>query len=167
VICKRLPECKIQRETYKSELLFRNEVQFYTKILPELTRFQKTRSTEFQFNAVPQCYLARNDLLILEDLCVRNFEMANRIEGLNLEQMHAVLTELAKFHALSLAYKHKNPQKFAELRELISEGIFTTENTEWYKNYYDRLTKNAIEMVRTIIDYILYFIFLLKVSLEF
>jgi Ecdysteroid kinase-like family len=147
LICKRLPECKAQREAYKSELLFRNEVQFYTKILPEFQKFQKSKSTDFQFNAVPLCYLARNDLLILEDLCVRNFEMADRIVGLSCEQMVKSITELARFHALSLAFKEEHPEKFRDLCKLIFEGIFSAENAEWYKNYYQKLTKNSIEMV--------------------
>lgn len=82
----------------------RNEVEFYNKIFPELLKFQQKNTDDF-LKAIPHCYLARNDLVILEDLRVRGFEMPNRQEGLTFEQTMAVLKELARFHSLSLSYK--------------------------------------------------------------
>lgn len=82
----------------------RNEVEFYNKIFPELLKFQQKKTNDV-LKAIPHCYLARNDLVILEDLRVRRFEMPNRQEGLTYEQTLAVLKELARFHSLSLSYK--------------------------------------------------------------
>lgn len=82
----------------------RNEVEFYNKIFPELLKFQQNK-TDDVLKAIPHCYLARNDLVILEDLRVRRFEMPNRQEGLTFEQTLAVIKELAKFHSLGLSYK--------------------------------------------------------------
>lgn len=87
----------------------RNEVEFYNKIFPELLKFQQKKTNE-ALKAIPHCYLARNDLVILEDLRVRKFEMPNRQEGLTFEQTMAVLKELARFHSLSLSYKVLNIQ---------------------------------------------------------
>ncbi|KFB45282.1 AGAP003123-PA-like protein [Anopheles sinensis] len=170
VICKRLPDCKIKREAFKSEALFRNEVVFYNSIMPEYNEFQrrqvkeasKSRGTkhvneedegdeqqsESIFDAVPQCYLAQDDLLVLEDLRVRSFTMPDRQAGLGPTQLEAVLVELAKFHAVSLAYKQQHPVEFQKLTNSLSEGIFSQANTDWYRKYYDVLTRNAIQMVR-------------------
>ncbi|XP_055637740.1 uncharacterized protein LOC129776235 [Toxorhynchites rutilus septentrionalis] len=151
VICKRLPDCKVKREAFKSETLFRNEVEFYNTIMPEFLAFQKRKSGSGNaseiFTAVPQCYLAQDDLVILEDLRVRRFSMPNRQRGLGMEQMKVTLVELAKYHAVSLAYREQHPTEFKKLISKISEGIFAKANTEWYKNYYGILTKNAIQMV--------------------
>ncbi|XP_055550880.1 uncharacterized protein LOC129733229 [Wyeomyia smithii] len=149
VICKRLPDCKIKREAFKSEALFRNEVEFYNTIMPEFVAFQKRKCTASgqMFRAVPQCYLAQDDLIMLEDLQVRGFSMPDRQAGLGLEQMRVTLTELSKFHAVSLAYRKQQPAELARLTARISEGIFSKANAEWYKNYYDILTRNAIQMV--------------------
>ncbi|XP_058824094.1 uncharacterized protein LOC131684872 [Topomyia yanbarensis] len=149
VICKRLPDCRIKREAFKSEALFRNEVAFYNTIMPEMIAFQKRKSNHNSdiFLAVPQCYLAQDDLVMLEDLRVRRFTMPDRQAGLGLEQMKATLEELSKFHAVSLAYKLQCPNEFERLTAKISEGIFSKANTDWYKHYYDILTKNAIQMV--------------------
>lgn len=83
----------------------RNEVKFYTEILPELYQFQRNKMKTNLFNSVPECYYAKNNLLILEDLHVRDFKMADRRDGLPLEHAKAVIIELARFHSLSLAYK--------------------------------------------------------------
>ncbi|XP_055603186.1 uncharacterized protein LOC129751612 [Uranotaenia lowii] len=152
VICKRLPDCKIKREAFKSEALFRNEVEFYNSIMPEFEAFQRRLigagdGGRMIFKAVPRCYLAQDDLIMLEDLRVRYFSMPDRLAGLGLAQMKEVMIELAKFHAVSLAYKRQEPDKFNRLVSSISEGIFSKTNAEWYKNYYDILTKNAIQMV--------------------
>lgn len=130
---------------------FRNEVEFYTIILPILIDFQKEKTKNY-FKSHPHCYSARNELLILEDLCVRDFQMPDRKTGLNLAQVEAVLTELAKFHSLSLAYRAEHPEEFKKLTQKISEGIFCTDNVEWYSDYYKVLLKSAIEMVTEALD---------------
>ncbi|XP_037036438.1 uncharacterized protein LOC119074414 [Bradysia coprophila] len=146
VICKRLPDSKARREAYRSEELFRNEVEFYNRILPDLLKYQQKKTNDV-LRAIPHCYLARNDLVVLEDLRVRGFEMPNRQEGLTLDQTLAVLKELARFHSLSLSYKDQNPTEFNRLKSQVTEGIFTERNFDWYRNYYEILTKNAIDMV--------------------
>lgn len=150
VICKRLPDNIIRREAFKSVQLFRNEVEFYTTILPELIKFQQSKNNE-KFKAIPQYYLAKNDLVILEDLLIRGFRMPDRQKGLSLEETRAVLKEIAKLHSLSLAYKFQHPKQFEKLKNLITEGIFSNSNEDWYKNYYVQLTKNAVDMVSEIL----------------
>lgn len=124
-------------------------MEFYNCILPEFQKFQRTKSSDLKeiFKAAPKCYYAHGDLLILEDLCLRDFHMQDRIVGLELGQVKSVFTELAKFHSLSIAYKYQFPSEFEKLQNKISEGIFKSENTEWYRDYYKALTKNAIDMV--------------------
>lgn len=84
----------------------------------------------------------------MEDLCARDFKMSDRVKGLNYDQIKATLTELAKFHALSLSYKHQHENEFYKLCGKFQEGIFTKDNAEWYRNYYKKLLLSAIEMVR-------------------
>ncbi|XP_067645406.1 uncharacterized protein [Eurosta solidaginis] len=151
LICKRLPDNLQRREAYKSDKLFGTEVLFYTKILPELLRFQAAK-TDTIFCAAPKCFYTRDDLLIMEDLKTRGFQMPDRQKGLTIEEMYLVLKEVAQFHALSLSYKFENPTQFEKLRTLITEGIFCSSNTNWYKNYYERLTKDAIKMVSDVLS---------------
>jgi len=50
-----------------THLFYSNEVEFYTTIMPELLKFQasKTEQDTPVFNAIPKCYSARHDLLIM------------------------------------------------------------------------------------------------------
>ena len=118
--------------------------------MPELIAFQKSKTCN-TFKAIPQSYIARNDLLIMEDLQMRDFKMADRKMGLTANETESVLKELAILHSLSLAYKLQHPKKFDKLKSLITEGVFCETNADWYKNYYIQLTKNANKMVKYII----------------
>lgn len=149
VFCKRLPESEARRETYKSVGLFHNEIAFYSSIYPEFKRYQDQHTVDQDnaFVSLPKCYYAENNILVLEDLREDGFEMQDRVQGLTLDQIKKVLIELAKFHGLSLAMKFKNPERFNNLRDQISEGIFRKEYKQWYETYYGTLTSNAIKMV--------------------
>lgn len=127
IIYKCLPDSIARREAYKSDALFCNEVAFYTKIIPALLTFQDQHMENIAepFGAIPLCFVARNDVLLLEDLQCRGFSMADRKLGLSTDQCRAVLIELARLHALSLAMKQQQPEEFYELLNLqdgISEG---------------------------------------------
>ena len=69
-----------------------------------MLRFQKSK-TNYWLKAIPTCYLAQNNLVILEYLRVLGFQMPDRKDGLTYDQTIAVLKELAGFHAISLSYK--------------------------------------------------------------
>lgn len=103
-----------------------------------------------QFHSLPHCFYARSDLLVLEDMCVKGFKMADRKLGLNYEECLAVLKELAKFHGLSLAFKIEHPAELKKLldnKNSIQESYFIKENAEWYRSYYTAVRHNALAMV--------------------
>lgn len=103
IIYKILPESRKRREAFKSELLFRNEVAFYKHVWPALNRLQSNGRRVF--GGVPKIYAARADLIAMEDLRQRGFEMADRRKGLEVENLKLVLKALAGFHALSLTLR--------------------------------------------------------------
>lgn len=129
IIYKCLPESISRREAFKSDELFCNEVGFYTKIWPALNDFQKQwmHQVKTPFKAIPKCYLAQNDLVILRDLREIGFVMPDRRNGLTVEQSYCVMKNLSQFHALSLAMKYKDPERFYELIN-IQDGISEGEN---------------------------------------
>ncbi|XP_055387601.1 uncharacterized protein LOC129616143 isoform X2 [Condylostylus longicornis] len=150
VICKRLPDNIARREAYNSVQLFCNEVRFYTSIMPELVNFQRMKTAEV-FKAMPQHYLAENDLLIMEDLRTKGFKMADRKAGLTLSECKFALKQIAVLHSLSLSYKFERPKQFEKLKAVVKEQIFCKDNENWYKDYYTQLTKNALAMVSDVL----------------
>lgn len=103
IIYKVLPESKERREAFKSEVLFRNEVVFYTKVWPALQELQ--RPDRIVFDGVAKIYIAKDDLIAMEDLRARGFTMADRRKGLQVDKLKQVLKALAGFHALSLTLR--------------------------------------------------------------
>ncbi|CAB3224739.1 unnamed protein product [Arctia plantaginis] len=150
VIYKCLPESLKRREAFKSEELFCNEVAFYTKIWPAFMNFQNLWKIPHPFQSIPKCYLAHNECVVLKDLKREGFVMADRRQGLGLEQSYLVLKQLSHFHALSLAMKYHDPEGFYELinnKDGIKEVFYIEENTEYFKNYYREAISNALSMV--------------------
>ncbi|XP_034934193.1 uncharacterized protein [Chelonus insularis] len=149
LIYKVLPESKARRDAYKSELLFRNEVAFYNRVWPALNELQKKKKV---FNGIVKVYMAKSNLIIMEDLKRKGYVMADRRKGLELNRLKLVLKALAGFHALSLALRELRSEVFKQLtdennNENATEGLFRSENEDWYRNYYRVAAKNAIVMV--------------------
>ncbi|XP_031842769.1 uncharacterized protein LOC116431453 [Nomia melanderi] len=150
IIYKVLPQSREHREAFKSELLFRNEVAFYTYVWPALNNLQINNRNVF--NGVAKIYAARDDLIAMEDLRERGFKMADRRKGLQLDHLKRALKALAGFHALSLTLRETRSEEFARLADPdggqgVREVFFRTENEDWYRQYYREAAKNAIEMV--------------------
>lgn len=103
IIYKVLPRSREHREAFKSELLFRNEVAFYTYVWPALNKLQA--NSKQVFSGVAKIYAAQIDLIAMEDLRERDFKMADRRKGLQLDDLKRVLKALAGFHALSLTLR--------------------------------------------------------------
>ncbi|KAG7200479.1 hypothetical protein KM043_001045 [Ampulex compressa] len=150
IIYKVLPQSKERREAFKSELLFRNEVAFYTHVWPALNNLQGEDKKVFA--GVAKVYAARADLIAMEDLRERGFGMADRRKGLQYDNLKLVLKALAGFHALSLTLRELWPEEFARLTDSeggqgIQEALFRVENEDWYRQYYQAAANNAIRMV--------------------
>ncbi|XP_031367450.1 uncharacterized protein LOC102672682 [Apis dorsata] len=150
IIYKVLPQSREHREAFKSELLFQNEVAFYTHVWPTLNKLQT--NDRKVFNGVAKIYAAQIDFIAMEDLRERGFKMADRRKGLQLEHLKRTLKALAGFHALSLTLRETRPEEFARLTDPsegkgIQEALFRTENENWYRQYYQVAAKNAIRMV--------------------
>lgn len=103
IIYKVLPQSREHREAFKSELLFQNEVAFYTHVWPALNKLQTNGRKVF--NGVAKIYAAQIDFIAMEDLRERGFKMADRRKGLQLEHLKRTLKALAGFHALSLTLR--------------------------------------------------------------
>ncbi|XP_063976365.1 uncharacterized protein LOC135162126 [Diachasmimorpha longicaudata] len=150
VIYKVLPESQADREYYKSELLFRNEVAFYNHVWPAFEELQK--DGRGVFGGVAKVFIAQSNLIVMEDLKRKGYVMADRRTGLEIDRLKLVLKALAGFHALSLTLRDSRPEIFERLGnesnpEGIREGFFRVENEEWYRQYYRVAFKNAITMV--------------------
>lgn len=97
------------------------EMIFYQQIIPEfeeiLGRIGENGKT---FPGVMAVYLDLN-LIVLEDLNVRNFVMANRLTGLDMNHIKLSLKCLARMHAASVVLHEKDKNVFKD----FDTGFYT------------------------------------------
>ncbi|XP_058118077.1 uncharacterized protein LOC131289431 [Anopheles ziemanni] len=68
-------------------------------------------------------------------------------EGIELSQCLQCLRSLGRFHALSLALKHQQPETFRTIVDTIQETYYSAALEPWYRNFMQRLvaiSKDAI-----------------------
>jgi len=74
VIVKAMPDNLHRRRLFRSVIFFRNEINFYTKVLPAIEAFQKSRepAPKKPFVEYPRCLASLcdgvNDFIALEDV---------------------------------------------------------------------------------------------------
>ncbi|XP_023012806.2 uncharacterized protein [Leptinotarsa decemlineata] len=133
--------------------LFCREIHIYDKIFPAFQMFQK------EFN-IPDPFLGHaklygksqkngNECLIMENLIESGYSMWNRKQPMDSAHILAVLCEYAKFHATSLAYRHKRPEAFAELTKDIQHHVLKEEmeNRKKMESYSNAAVANGLKAV--------------------
>lgn len=96
---------------YKIEQFAYSELKKPYRDLEE--RHKVPEANRFYF---PEYYGANitllEETLVLENLVAKGFENHNRFKSIDWQYASTAVTELAKFHALSMAYKQEYPDKF-------------------------------------------------------
>ncbi|EFA06726.1 hypothetical protein TcasGA2_TC009657 [Tribolium castaneum] len=110
---------KALRENSAVKSSFFNEIFAYEKLHPTFLQFQKNQNCEKPFAAYPKCYGTfigdEMEVIILENLKKSGFELWPKKEPLSRKLVDLVVTEYGKYHAISVAMKEKQPEKFQEL----------------------------------------------------
>lgn len=126
LLCKLIPENAARRKEFNADPLFEREIMVYNKILPAMTAFQREKglSDAECFISYPKCYAAvanKEDdqyVIIMEDLRPQGFVMWSKRLPTPFDHATQIVTELAKFHAVSFAVKDQRPDIYAEFRKL-------------------------------------------------
>ncbi|KAH8252464.1 hypothetical protein KR032_000141 [Drosophila birchii] len=126
MVVKKTP--KVPPEMYEAIQfgpLFSNEINFYTKILPEI---QKVAGGTF---AAPKYYYSElneySAVAILEDFAERGWRVTKDRVGLSLEHAMIAVEYLGQFHGFTYAIKHKNPEQFSQLTSDLKESRYATD----------------------------------------
>nr|XP_053635499.1 uncharacterized protein LOC128690800 [Cherax quadricarinatus] len=126
-VVKLLPKWSFSEDSAKFGLaVFKKESEFFEKILPvlnyELTAlgFTPLRVAKWFYTSLER----EKEMIFLEDLRPRGFQMFDRKKGLSVAHANLVLQELAKLHAASLLLKARAPTEDLANR-------FTHIKTDW------------------------------------
>ena len=95
---------------------------------------------------IPRCLAAfidgENDFIVLDDVTPLGFEPVTRQNCLNFEQCIFILEAVARFHAVSLAFKDQKKKEFESMKNKIKETYFADEFWDWYKRFHVSTTFN-------------------------
>ncbi|XP_063932769.1 uncharacterized protein LOC135144646 isoform X2 [Zophobas morio] len=143
-----------QNELLRSQLpvreLFELEIYIYDKVVPTFKNFETEMGFESDvLKSLPTCYLTQNlendEALILENLKLQGFDVANRKVPLSFEHIRLVLKSYGKWHAFSLALRYKRPETFKQLVKNLgnmwSRYILKTNLTPVFLQYYEEVRK--------------------------
>lgn len=140
VVIKAIPKNLGRRKTFRSADFFRNEINFYTKIIPGFVDFQAARSVTDPFDAFPTCYAAHvdgeNDYIVLEDLGQYGFQTAVRQQGLDIVHCRKIMQTLGRFHAMSFAIRDQDPMLFKRLTGAVEETYYADKFRKWYEPFF-------------------------------
>ncbi|XP_068620453.1 uncharacterized protein [Battus philenor] len=124
--------------------IFETEMFFYTELLQRFIELEQKFNVPKKHRLATVKFYGSNDeymkeILVLEDLSAQGYETHDRFKTFDWKYAAKSVTELAKFHALSIAYDKSNPDDFAVLAEnfcflkgkeeslkLMMEGIVKT-----------------------------------------
>lgn len=146
LICKYQSSSHEHRVKYCSDKLFEREIFVYNHIVPEIKRIQTEFKIDFNdgFFAYPKCYYACHDpsadrsILILEDLCETGFKVHNSSTLVGLEYVEPLFKLLGRFHAVSFAIRHYNPEMlktFRKMTDLLCDSMAASSMVETEKRH--------------------------------
>ncbi|XP_055695756.1 uncharacterized protein LOC129797340 [Lutzomyia longipalpis] len=140
LIVKVAPQSPMRRAIYKSALYFAREKYSYEVILPRFSEFEKQYlSNDEKFHNYAHMVMVsltdQEEFLIMNDLKREGFWNPKRSTPLNLHQCRLVMITMAKFHAISYAFKDQHPNEFYELASQLTETMFAEPIGEEMKQF--------------------------------
>lgn len=116
-----------------------SSVILHLQIVPKLEKFlaEKGQGSLLRIPRYLASYMdGENDFIVLEDLSPLGFGPASRQSCLDWEECTVILETLAKFHAVSFAYRDQKSEEFLELASYLKETYFGDHNWNWYKRFH-------------------------------
>lgn len=139
LVVKTIPKNVARRKTFRSADFFRNEVNFYNIALKEFRKFQGEKQPKNPFDESSKCVATFadgvNDFIAMEDLSQYGYGSASRQEGVALPECILCMQTLGRFHALSLAMKDQQPDRFHQLVKNVEDTYYANVHKPWYNNF--------------------------------
>ncbi|XP_058821969.1 uncharacterized protein LOC131683732 [Topomyia yanbarensis] len=139
LVVKTIPKNVGRRLTFRSADFFRNEINFYNIVMSEFNKFQQEKRPANPFIESSKCLAAYtdgvNDFVAMEDLNQFGYGSASRLKGVNLPECILCMQTLGRFHALSLAMKDQQPDKFHFLVKNVEDTYYARVHKTWYENF--------------------------------
>lgn len=125
------------RKDLHSDIIFRNEINLYTKIFPEMDLLQKEKRVSNPLE-MTKCYnsslIKYEEAIILENLKTKQYKHHPMKQAFDKAHVVLVLKQYAKFHALSFALRSQRSEIFKKITEYT-----TNVAPSMYPNFIDAI----------------------------
>lgn len=154
VIAKVAPTSPLRRSLYNSSAHFQREKYVFDIVLPTFEKFQETRGLKpsRMFNHYPTVIASDctegQEFVLQNDLAAQGFKNFQRTEPLDYDNVLQILTELAEFHAVSIAMKDQAPDIFAKIVGQLRETIFVAPLHSSFEGFLKRQVGYAMETLQ-------------------
>lgn len=81
-----------------------------------------------------------SDFIVLEDASCLGFGPASRQNCLDWSECAMIVTTMAKFHAISFAYRDQKEEEFIKIASCIRETYMSRDHWSWYKRLHVRIS---------------------------
>ncbi|XP_037302442.1 uncharacterized protein LOC115447225 [Manduca sexta] len=124
--------------------MFETENDFYTKLMKIYENLQEKHNVPQDKRFVaPKCYGCSSKLyeevLVLEDLSAQGFTVYDRMKSVDWDYASKAVEEIAKFHALSVAFEKENKEEFNEYVGTLTFSL----DKETTKHFTDIINKGV------------------------
>ncbi|XP_070157113.1 uncharacterized protein [Polyergus mexicanus] len=141
LVAKMPPPTQFQRKIFDSPHSFRKEIFMYEIILPHYKQLERDSGLKEDqlFDILPKYYQSRlslnpdidfddNAVILMENLKKRGYYICDRAKGCDIEHAKVAIRAMARFHALGMAVKYKQPKYFEVLKQRSKCIKFETED---------------------------------------
>ncbi|XP_023012808.2 uncharacterized protein [Leptinotarsa decemlineata] len=155
VILKSTLTSEALRKEVSMDNVFSREIYIYEKVFGEFKKFQDNFVISNPFSGHPKLYEASHkagqECLVMENMVENGFKLWNRQIPMTPEHIKAVIVEYAKFHTVSLAMNHKNPDLFKDLTSGLKEHVFEADMSDPVKLqlYIDAILGNGYKALES------------------
>lgn len=127
LVCKIRPIGAANIDEQRSIDVFKRETFVYEQLFPAFERFQRSHGLDEAngFFAYPKCHGCLCDetndrfVIVMDDLRAMNYRLHAKREPIDLAHAQSVIGQLARFHAVSLAFQDQQPDVFGRISDLV------------------------------------------------
>lgn len=135
LMIKGAPTSKFLLDMMEEMGIFKKELAMYNECLPFMKELLKEYMPEEKYFIAAESYeCSTPNTIVMEDLQISGYKMADRRKQLDFEHCAAILKSLARFHALSVRVVEKKP----ELIKKVSDDFYHESKREQMEPYLDR-----------------------------
>ena len=139
------------RAVMNAENLYSTEQYIYTKIQKVFHELQEKHDIPQKYRFVfPKFYGCTAELgsetILLEDLTIRGFGAYDRLQSVDWEHAAISVTAMARFHALSFAYKNEYPEDYEEATKRLMHKYDAPEDESSLK-VWEKIIGGALSVV--------------------